>query len=237
MATIAEMSKDYFKINGTSCVTVGLYCDTPTMPPMAEQRYTDYQVGADEDSSIPDDSFKDISYTLKAYTFSDGTDFNNNEIYRFLANASTLEISRYEGFYFKVKKVSAITPAIKADGRRIDYQIKFTLAPFKYSLDNETVTLENGAMFVNNGSRYSKPTLYVTGTGNVEIDCDGDKMQLYNLDGSEIIVDSSRLITYKDNKLLNNQVGGWYPMLSSGQNKISWTGNATIKIRKNERYY
>lgn len=237
MATIAEMSKDYFKINGTSCAEVGLYCDTPTMPPMAEQRYTDYQVGADEDSSIPDDSFKDISYTLKAYAFSDGTDFNNNDIYRFLANATTLEISRYEGYYFKVKKVSAITPTVKADGRRIDYQIKFTLAPFKYGLDNEALPLTSGNTITNNGSRYSKPTLYVTGTGNVVIDCNGDKMQLYNLDGSEIVVDSSRLITYKGNKMINNQVDGLYPMLASGNNIISWTGNAEISIKKNERWY
>lgn len=237
MATIAEMSKDYFKINGTSCATVGLYCDTPTMPPMAEQRYTDYQVGADEDGCIPDDSFKDISYTLKAYTFSDGTDFNNNDIYRFLANASTLEISRFVGFYFKVKKISGITPTVKADGRRIDYQIKLTLAPFKYSLDNETISLTSGEIITNNGSRYSKPTLYVKGTGNVEINCNGDKMQLFNLDGSEIVVDSSRMITYKDDKLINAQVDGLYPMLSSGQNIISWTGNATIRMKKNERWY
>lgn len=235
--SIAEMSKDYFKINGTSCVTVGLYCDTPPVPAMAEQRYTDYQVGADEDSSIPDDSFKDVSYTLKAYTFSDGTDFNNNEIYKFLANASTLEISRYEGFYFKVKKVSAITPTIKADGRRIDYQIKLTLAPFKYSLDNETITLTSGNTITNNGSRYSKPTLYITGTGNVEISCNGDKMQLFNLDGSEIVVDSARMITFKGDKLINSQVDGLYPMLSSGNNKISWTGTASIKLKKNERWY
>lgn len=234
---IAEKSPDYFLINGVSCTTVGLYCDTPPIPPMAEQRYTDYEVGSDEDGTIPDDSFKDISYTITAYTFGDKLDFNTNSIYAFLANAKTLQISRYNGFYFKVKQIAGITPTTSHDGRRVDYQIKFALAPFKYGSDNEAIEVTNGGVIVNNGSRYCKPTLTVKGNGTVVIDCNGDKMTLTELDGNEIIVDSSRLITYKGNKLINGQVDGLYPMLASGNNIISWTGNATITMLKNERWY
>lgn len=234
---IASYSPDYFMINGVSCTTVGLYCDTPSIPPMAEQRYTDYEVGADEDGCIPDDSFKDISYTIKAYCFGETTDFNNNDVYAFLSGAKTLQISRYSGYYFKVKKISAITPTTNHDGKRVDYQIKFTLAPFKYSTDNEAISLENGGIIMNNGSRYSKPLLTVTGTGTVVINCNGDTMTLNNLDGTAVTVDSTRLIAYKGTTLINSQVDGVYPMLASGQNLISWTGTATIALQKNERWY
>ena len=85
-------SQDWFKINGISSYTVKIYVDTPSVPPMAQQRFSTYQVGADEDVTYPDDIFDDIIYSLTFYTFRN--DFDNTDIYSFLSNAQTLEISR-----------------------------------------------------------------------------------------------------------------------------------------------
>ena len=55
-------SKDWFALDGVSCESVGLYCDTPPVQIMAERRGQAYQVGQDEDQYKDDDSFADISF-------------------------------------------------------------------------------------------------------------------------------------------------------------------------------
>ena len=97
-------NKDYFKINGVSCVDKGIWCDTPPVPPLAKQRYTTFQTSADEDRTTPDESFEDITYKLTFFTF-DNEDYDNREIYEYISAAKRLEISRLSGLYFKVRQV------------------------------------------------------------------------------------------------------------------------------------
>ena len=42
-------SADYFIVNDVSSASVGLYVDTPPVPPMAKQRVTTWQTGMDAD--------------------------------------------------------------------------------------------------------------------------------------------------------------------------------------------
>ncbi|MDE6796842.1 MAG: hypothetical protein K2J36_02355 [Ruminococcus sp.] len=232
-------SPDYFVINGVSSRTIpDIYVDTPSVPPMAQQRYTTYQNGADEDGTSPDNTFENISYTLTFYTF-DRTDFDNTDIYSFLANAETLSISRLDGYYFKVREVHPETPENVSQGRKIRYRIGFTLAPFRYFTDNPEITVSDGDVIKNSGTRYSRPVFKIVGNGDIKLNVNGETFEVRGLDaGVETVIDSSRYITYSVNDLFFNRTIGKYPFLAVGDNIVSWEGDVrSVKIVKNERCY
>lgn len=231
-------SPDSFSINGVECSTVNVWCDTPPVPPMAKQRYTTYQTSADEDGTTSDESFEDISYKLTFYTF-DSENYDNREIYAYIMGAKTLSISRLEGLYFKVKQVDLTSAEASFKGSKIKYTATFTLAPFKYSTDNEEIELSNGDYIENTGSRYARPILEITGDGECTFDMNGDTFTL-TLDDETVIVDSERYVVYNKSSgaVKHNAVSGWYPMLNTGINQLSWTGDvSSVKIKKNERWY
>lgn len=230
-------SKDWFKINGISSYTVEIYVDTPSVPPMAQQRYSTYQVGADEDSTYPDNIFDDIIYSLTFYTFR--KDFDNTDIYSFLANAQTLEISRLPRYYYKIRQLSLDNPENVFRGEKIRYKLNFRLAPFRYFAENPAISLHNNSIVCNNGTRYSKPIFRIVGTGDIFVNVNNQIFEVKGLaENQEIIVDSSKFITYSDGELFYNRTVGQYPFLAVGENLISWGGNVkNVEISKNERCY
>ena len=232
-------SPDYFTINGVSSRKIpDIYVDTPSIPPMAQQRYTTYQNGSDEDGTSPDNTFENISYTLTFYTF-DRKDFDNTDIYAFLANAETLSISRLDGYYFKVREVHPEPPENVVRGRKIRYRISFTLAPFKYFTDNPEITVSDGDVIKNSGTRYSRPVFKIVGNGDIKLNVNGETFEVKGLDENvETVIDSSRYITYSVNDLFFNRTIGKYPFLATGDNVVSWEGDVrSVRIIKNERSY
>lgn len=230
---------DWFKINGISSNSLGLLVDTPAVPPMARQRFTTYQAGADEDGTYPDDSFEDITYNLTFYTIL-RQDFDNTDIYAFLANAETLEISRLSGYYYKIRQLALDNPENLFRGEKIRYKLNFKLAPFRYFTENSAITLtSNGGTVQNNGTRYSKPIFKIVGTGDISINVNGKNFEIKGLSNRQkIVVDSSKYITYSGGELFHNRTVGQYPFLNVGENVISWSGSVeNVEISRNERCY
>ncbi len=233
------LSKDYFRINGISSNSVGILVDTPSVPPMAQQHYSVHKIGNDEDLCISDDIYDNIKYSLTFYTF-DRKTFDNTDIYAFLADASTLEISRLPNFYFKVRQVSISSPERMYDGKKVKYTVNFTLAPFKYRTDNDWITLNSGQIITNTGTRYCKPTLEITGANETDFIFNGEILKLFfPADGQTVIVDSEQKIVYdkNTNTFLWNFSAGKFPFLPVGDTQIVWYNQADVKIRKNERCY
>ncbi len=234
-------SRDFFKINGVSSDTVGIFVDTPSVPPMAQQRRSTVSIGNDEDFVTSDDIYENLKYSLTFYTF-DRDNFDNSEIYAFLADAQTLEISRFPGFYFKVYQVSVSAPEREYNGQKVKYTVNFTLAPFKYKTDNEWITVSSGQIIKNTGTRYCKPTLEIASANDTDFFFNGVLLKLYfPAEGKTVIVDSERKIVYdkNTNSLLWNFSSGKFPLLPVGDTQITW-GNpnvSDVKIRKNERCY
>ena len=230
-------SIDWFKINGISSYTVEIYVDTPAVPPMAQQRYSTYQVGADEDITFPDNIFDDIIYSLTFYTFR--KDFDNTDIYSFLANAQTLEISRLPRYYYKIRQLSLDNPENVFRGEKVRYKLNFRLAPFRYFAENPAISLNNNTVISNNGTRYSKPTFRIVGTGDIFVNVNNQIFEVKGLaENQEIIIDSSKFITFSGGELFHNRTVGKYPLLTVGENVISWGGNVkNVEISKNERCY
>ncbi len=233
------LSKDYFRINGVSSNSVGILVDTPSVPPMAQQRYTSYQIGNDEDGITSDNIYDNLKYSLTFYTFDRDT-FDNTEIYAFLADASTLEISRLPDFYFKVRQVSEISPERTHDGKKVKYTVTFTLAPFKYRIDNAWISLNSGDIVTNTGTRYCKPTIEITGAGETDFLFNGECLKLFFPEEEQtVIVDTDRKIVYDKatNTLLWNYSAGKFPFLPTGDTQVVWYRTAEVTIRKNERCY
>lgn len=230
---------DWFKINGISSNSLGLLVDTPSVPPMARRRFETFSTGSDEDSSYSDDTFEDITYYLTFYTIA-RKDFDNTDIYSFLSNPQTLEISRLSGYYYKIMQLSLDNPENLFRGEKIRYKLNFRLAPFRYFAENSTISLGlNGGIVRNNGTRYSKPAFEIVGTGDISIMVNGKKFEVKGLSNSQkIIIDTSKYITYSGNELFHNRTVGQYPFLNVGDNVVSWDGNVeNVRISLNERCY
>ena len=235
---------DWIKINGVSSDSLGIWVDTPPMPVMAKRRRSTVSTGADEDVTTILDLYENNQITVTFYVMKSaaytGTEetayYDNTAIYSYFANAQTLETSRHEGFFYKVRDISSIRPVPSYNAKKARYSVTFTVSPFRYKVNNSPETL--GATVTNGGTIYSKPQIAFTGTGNVSINCNGEDFNVYNLAAnSEVIVDSNRRITVINDLIVNASTNGKYPMLAVGDNAFVITGtvsNATIT--KNERW-
>lgn len=229
--------KDWIKINGVSSDTVDLWVDTPPVPPMPKRRVTVNQTGIEEDAVVRENSYENSTLNVVCYSFYP-EDFDNSEIYEYILGAKTIEISRQQGWYYKVKNVTANNPSVSADGARLKYTFAFQVAPFRYSLDNEPEVMTGNVIdLTNEGNFFSRPRIELTATGDITIDCNGDFFYIYGCPAnSEVKIDSERLVTFIGNEIVNASTNGKYPLLSVGLNRIAIAGTASdVTIYKNER--
>lgn len=227
-----------FSLDGVSSDTLGLFVDFLPPVPLADQRYTDFNTGADEQGTTPDDVFNNIQYQIRFYTFLPD-DYNDTAIKAFCFGKSVLTLSRFPDYYFKIKKISLQAADGSGYGKRIDYILTLTLAPFRYTVDNEQITLASGDSIVNEHTRYSKPKFEITGTGDITLTVNGVEFSVKGLETNQtIIIDSSRHVTYSGDTLLIGKTEGKYPLLDVGSNTVSWTGTVSgVKYRGNWRDY
>jgi phage-related protein len=227
-----------FTLDSVSSDTLGLFVDYLAPVPLAEQRYTDFNTGADEQGTTPDDVFNNIQYQIRFYTFLPD-DYNDTAIKAFCYGKSVLTLSRFPDYYFKIKKTSLQAADGSGYGKRIDYILTLTLAPFRYTVDNEQITLASGDSIVNSHTRYSKPEFEITGTGDITLTLNGAEFSVKGLEANQtIIIDSTRHVTYSGDTLLIGKTEGKYPLLDVGSNTVSWTGSiSSIKYKGNWRDY
>lgn len=235
-------SPDYFSINGVLSSAVDLYCDTPPIPPMAKKRFSVFQFGSDEDGVFSDDSYENVSYTLRAFKF--GNVYDVSDIYAFMQNAQRLEISRDEDYYYKIRTVDGIFPEIRHDGARADFRIRLTLAPFRYHKSNDEIALPQGGIIVNPGTRYSKPVIRLlkSGADQATVTTNGQQLQIFGSASGAITIDSERMIVYKTHNGVNTAItqytDGPLPMLAPGNNQITVSSNiSSVGIVGNWRNY
>lgn len=228
-------SKDYIIVNGVNSNTIGLYIDTPPVPPMARQRYTEYQTGSDTDGVSPDGTFENIILPITAYQFFT-ENFDNRDIYNFLKGAKTIQTSRFNDYYYKVQKFFVSASESKYNGKRIRYTIDFECQPFKYAIENPMEDISAGYI-TNRGNRYSRPIWTITGSGTGLFTVNGETLTIYNLNGT-IAIDCEKMIAYYKNAIANASTIGKFPFLAVGENYVSWNNAITrVTLQKNERWY
>lgn len=229
---------DSFTLDGVSSDTLGIFVDILPPMPMAEQQYTDSNTGADEQLTTPENVYNNIVYPIWFYAFLP-ENYNDSAIKAFCANKSTLTLSRYPDYYFKIRKISLSAVDSIGQGKRIDYVLTLTLAPFRYSTDNDWISLTSGDDVYNNYSRYSKPTFEIVGQGEIRLTVNGSNFDIYAPHTDiTIVVDSERHITYTGTTLLTGKTNGKYPLFAVGRNSVSYSGSITsIKYKGNWRDY
>lgn len=236
-------SSDFFALDGISCSDIGLWCDTPPIQVMAEERGKNYQVGADEDIYKSDDSYGDIQFRFTAYAFF-ADDFDQSNVYAFLHGKSKLTMSRNDGYYWRIRSISC-TPSHSQDGLKIRYQITIRCAPFRYVDDEEDITLTAAGNVQNAGTRYCKPvyTLHLsatTGIGTLTVNGQSVVVNIPSATGStDFVIDSEKQIAYDGNNMIYTKyTSGIFPWMGLGGNYVTFSGIiSSVTIKRNERCY
>lgn len=235
-------SKDFFALDGISCSDIGLWCDTPPIQVLADERGNNYQVGADEDLYRSDDSFSDIQFRFTAYAFF-AEDFDQSAVYAFLHGKSKLTMSRNDGYYWRIRSVSC-SPSHSQDGLKIRYQITIRCAPFRYIDDEEDITLTEAGNVQNAGTRYCKPvyTLMITGAGTGTLTVNGQTVVInipFGSGGGTFTIDSEKQLAYDGSNAIHTQyTSGIFPWMGVGNNFIQFGGVVSgVTIKRNERCF
>ena len=113
--------------------------------------------------------------------------------------------------------------------------INFRLKPYKRRVDSPTLTLSNGQNIENPELRTSKPLIRIEAQGNIKLMNNGEDWLFINQNGGvddSIIIDSDLMQAYKNVPIDPNRFNRMYgelpelfPLLSTGDNVITWTGN------------
>lgn len=116
-------------------------------------------------------------------------------------------------------------------------EVDLHVQPFKYSDTEATKTFNftetNGSLTIrNNGNIYSRPTLTITGSGDINLFVNGDQLLNIELSTNQtIVIDAEQMnATSADgSQLLNRRVIGDYDkiILKVGSNTISYNGTVS----------
>lgn len=167
-------SNDYLIIDGISTNEVGLYVDTPPMPPMAHRTVTGYEIpGRTETLTRKNMMFDDTELVFSCFLFDYG--FRPDDIYTLLVNAKKVTFSEAPWYYWRVKDV-AVSSSYSGYGKQ-KITVTMQCSPFRYSTDETPMILDSSMAtrhyFQTIGNIYSEPLYVVKGlkqsnTGNTE---------------------------------------------------------------------
>ncbi|MGF7185328.1 putative phage tail component-like protein [Desulfitispora alkaliphila] len=118
------------------------------------------------------------------------------------------------------------------------FPVIFNCHPFKYEVENEIITLnETDATVHNPGSLESEPVIYVYGSGDILLNINDQSIGLNGVEG-KIILNSEIQDCYDDAmNNLNSKMVGEFPLLKTGENTITWSGNVTkLEVLPNWRW-
>lgn len=241
------VSPDKMIINGVSSDTVGIFVDTPPMPPMPEEEIVESNpLGRSESVIYRTGKYRNIEITVKCYVFDYG--YLPDEIYKYLLGAKTLAFSSDERYYYVVKRVAAITPSYQRNGKNL-LGVKFICSPFKYkSLNPEHVyEIPDGQTSrmifpLNSGSVYCEPIIWISAAETTHISVNRVEATITGAPYNDIYIDLQKMevytITSGQTIAMQSKISGrwWDFIFPPGYQRITWDGAQTMKITMNERW-
>ena len=116
------------------------------------------------------------------------------------------------------------------------FVVEFEIQPFGYDVFEQTLVKTAPFSLFNIGTVDSEPIITLFGTGNITLYVNNQSISLKEIAGS-ITIDSEMQNAYNGAASMNNKMSGNFPILSLGENHITWLGNITkLEIRPNWRY-
>lgn len=238
-STYAPESPDYLIINESQTSNdIGIWVDTPPMPPMAEQVYRELTIpDREENLTVADESYKDIQLAVKAYAFDNAYDMTT--VYSWLRGAKKLRF-KDDDYYYRVKKVLPPTLNYQGYGKTM-ITLNFVVSPFRYFVVDTTVISTTSTTTVQNlGNVYCRPQYKIFGSGTIKLQVDdsANAVTVSDVDGY-CIIDAERMLIYKDSTFLS--ATGIIPFLDTGSSSVVVTplssgGTFTkLEITRNQR--
>lgn len=232
--------RNYLILNGKNSINIkGLIIQK--LPPISKPKI---RTQIEEIDGRDGDIITPLGYSAYDKKLSIGLygDFDIDEVIAFFNTSGIVVFSNEPDKFYHYEIVSQID--FEKLIRFRTAEVTMHIQPFKYSAtDNDKVfniTNENSIQIRNSGNIYSKPTLTITGSGNIGIYL--NEIQLFQIQlgniGS-ITIDTEKMEAYKEGNLLNRLVSGNYDnfKLNVGKNIISFTGSVTkIEIQNYSRW-
>ena len=235
--------KDYIILDGISSKEVGLYVDTPPLPPMALRKYSMFETEElGQSLTLGHDFFEDITLTISCFVFDYGKNIDINAVYAWLRGKQKLQTSIYNNWYYYIKQIPAVLPSYSGKGLyKLD--ISFVCSPYRYNVNNDVIVPElTGAVAGQactvdvQGSYYARPIYTISGNGDIELHVNQTNKPLiiYNVVGFAT-VDCEKMMVHKDGVPVKNK--GLLPFMDVGANYIMLKGDVSkLEITKNERW-
>ena len=116
------------------------------------------------------------------------------------------------------------------------FVVEFEVQPFGYDVFEQTITKTAPFSLFNIGNFESEPIITLFGNGNITLYVNNKSIYLKEIT-DKIIIDSEMQNAYNGAASMNNKMSGEFPILSLGENHITWLGNVTkLEIQPNWRY-
>ena len=116
------------------------------------------------------------------------------------------------------------------------FAVEFEVQPFGYDIFEQMITKTAPFKLFNIGTFESEPIITIFVNGNITLYVNSKKIFLKEIT-DKIIVDSEMKNAYNNSVSLNYKMNGDFPILSLGENNISWIGDVIkLEIQPNWRY-
>ena len=116
------------------------------------------------------------------------------------------------------------------------FVVEFEVQPFGYDVFEQTITKTAPFSLFNMGTFESEPIITLFGNGNITLYVNNKSIYLKEIT-DKIVIDSEMKNAYNNSVSLNYKMSGDFPILSLGENNISWVGNITkLEIQPNWRW-
>ena len=116
------------------------------------------------------------------------------------------------------------------------FAVEFEVQPFSYDVCEQVIEKTKAFSIFNMGTFESEPIITIYGTGNITLYVNNQSIVLKDIK-SDITINSEIQNAYSGATSLNNKMSGDFPILSLGENNISWIGNVTkVEVQPNWRW-
>lgn len=210
----------------------------PTIP-SPKRRITNLIVpGRNSSLRFDENTYEDITITVECSLKEEGLPNKIDDIKGWLIgtreSSLIFDFQKDKKYIAQVVNTIDFTQVYKIFSRFI---IVFNCQPFKYAINNSTLNLINSEKVTNVGTIYSEPIIKVVGNGDINLNIQSQTIKFKGIT-DHIILDSLQQNAYNQSgENLNNKVTGEFPVLSVGDNSISWSGNVSkIEITPNWRW-
>lgn len=224
-----EVLFDEVSINSEFGITLA---ERPVLP-VSGARYITYEVPGRNGKLSIFDGYEDVPYSLRFNYIDENAKPAFREIVNFLTGKKKVRLSDNDNYRLISQSVISIKDANNDIEEWCDFEIEIITEPFEYE-DAAMQTTTTNTTIVNPSNIEAGVILKVFGTGTCRVLLNENQMIFTDVQ-DYITVDGIMKKAHKDMSSRDNTMQGRYPVLKSGSNTISVSGQ-TSKIEIYKRW-